>query len=1075
MAIAHHLMNKITIDDFTQREQDVLACIMAGHISSKQIAMMLDLSPKTIEIHIGSILSKAGLQSRHQINIFVGRIGARDKMLHLFQHQVYPEFALKKTLHQLHPALENPQPSYYLVTSKNHKEATCKIATCLKYLLNRPVNCVERKEHFFSSSDCWSIYWDSVLQGWLISPPCQNNQAIMSTSVNLIQQHDKDFVAFFLQLIAPSVGTEWHARLQKEIKKATLQVSSPTSSFIMQPIRSKWYIRILLSALVIMISSVGWMIVYGKSDSIMTNVRQSPEVVRFFFPRKNIENHLREALNKKEGINTVAMTGVGGSGKTTLARHFLQNCMSPVVWEVRSDTLACIEESFARLAHALAETTEAQKELNCIMQNDNPKNRKPHIIAFVQKHLKNKKNWTLLFDNLEVINNDTQAYLPVDEKVWGDGHVLCTSRNPQIALSTCIHSSIEVGALTEKEAIGLVVSLVHSRKMLPPSDTELHQIVGKSLPPFPLDLVVATHYVCDTQTNWSQYGAYLQSAPLELEEEQRELLRDISTYDATRLIITRLVVSAINKHKEANKALLQFVMLLDSQNISKEMLGCIDKATTVDSFIRDLKKYSLITHENNNSNNYTFSLHRHTHLLLGQCCPTESSKDEFYAKKLDEQILLAVKAKNYDLIARMVPHTDHFNAASKVKLKLAGVLYYHAGLYDKARTSIEEAIQKGGHSPEDLWTLFFHGGQAYKFMLNEAKTEEFFHKCIETCHQHFPHDYQKLVTVYTQLASLYRWTKNFEKARQACDMAFSYYGRCQSPQEEDIMETYTIWGGLERLVGNYQKAEEAFKISVEMYKRHANDFAIEYARTLLMLGEVYLKQGLFKQVLALFKEATQKNQTVLPLSDVRMAWSFVRLGKAYRLSGQYSQAAEFLEKGREGCMGSSASDQMCYALLCEEMAYVYAQEKNFQKAREHANEAHVIYQKFYPHDGSRQAETLSILAHIDIQEGKLEEAETTLHRVMELLKGGHHPATFLVLEQLGCVYAKKSRQQPQESSAAYKTKAIDSFEEALSFANNHFQHTSELIDRVKRKIRRVRDEHYVDWNDICNFTMIYIP
>jgi two-component system, NarL family, response regulator LiaR len=58
----------------TERETDVLRLLAQGK-ANKEIARSLNISEKTVKVHVSNILSKLGVQSRTQATLYAIRIG----------------------------------------------------------------------------------------------------------------------------------------------------------------------------------------------------------------------------------------------------------------------------------------------------------------------------------------------------------------------------------------------------------------------------------------------------------------------------------------------------------------------------------------------------------------------------------------------------------------------------------------------------------------------------------------------------------------------------------------------------------------------------------------------------------------------------------------------------------------------------------------------------------------------------------------------------------------------------------------------------------------------------------------
>jgi hypothetical protein len=158
-----------------------------------------------------------------------------------------------------------------------------------------------------------------------------------------------------------------------------------------------------------------------------------------FTGREKMLTDLHDNLNSGHASKWIqALTGLGGTGKTSLAREYAYRYKAEYdrVWWVRASELATL----------MMDYTDFAKELD-LPQKDSPD--KNAIVNAVKHWLEQNQKWLLIFDNAQE-PDVVKEFLPQG----GGGHVIITSRNPNWA-SVAHRRDVEV--FKPKEAVEFVL------------------------------------------------------------------------------------------------------------------------------------------------------------------------------------------------------------------------------------------------------------------------------------------------------------------------------------------------------------------------------------------------------------------------------------------------------------------------------------------------------------------------------------------------------------------------------------------------------------------------------------------
>ncbi len=464
----------------------------------------------------------------------------------------------------------------------------------------------------------------------------------------------------------------------------------------------------LLSVLSIIFFCIGFLIFKeNKTEEIKYDRK---EVVRSdllipndhaFLNRPQLITQLNEKLKAQSGIQAVALVGVvgmGGIGKTTIARKFGRLQESPVVWEINAETKNSLLNSFKSLAYRLTRTADQKNDLIFIQEIKDPDEKEKQLFYFIKNRLKENPNWVLIYDNVSTFS-EIKNYFPHDPTVWGTGKVIITTRNSNIGETSYLNAQhiIQMEKLTPIEALTLFSKILYNCEPGNLSSLQQESTLKflENIPPFPLDVSTAAYYIKNVHLTYDQYLEKVGQGNQNFDAMQAMLLNEVSDYTKTRYgILTLSFKKLIETHPEF-KELLFLICLLDSQQIPKVFLESYKNSSIVNQFIHELKKYSLVTsvsEDKKNAELSAFSLHRSTQ-TLGKSFIINSLSDVELQEYLDK-IILSSKSfydtyseKNYQVIIPLIPHLEMFlenlkdislsnDIKSKYKLDLDFILGY---------------------------------------------------------------------------------------------------------------------------------------------------------------------------------------------------------------------------------------------------------------------------------------------------------------------------------------------------------------------------------------------------------------
>jgi len=846
-------INKIL---FTIREIDVISCLIHGR-SIKKIALLLAISPKTVEVHIRNLMLKIGCHSREKIIDF---IESSESHLIIKEH-------------------------YRLILEKNH----------LTYSKDEMSIRQDENDNFKLSVDN-------------LNP--ENPGAEVVRRISLAERFKKRafFATIITMLSCPIVfGVFYYNNKNKEHSRVHVDLRLPEKE---------------------------------------TFIKRS-------FLLKKMDDVFKGNKNK---IKQLIIVGIGGIGKTTIARSYAMQDSSNMLWEINAENEMEIIKSFERLAIVLAKNKEERDEIEHLHMLNNMDHFKTKLMAIVQNQLHDRRNWLLIYDNVDNINDIIQ-YLPRSENVWGEGKILITTRNQNIVDSQYINRTnvIAVPELSAEEKKNLFFKILYPNtaeaKDLIKKDLlnkNAHQFLDK-LPPYPLDVSTAAYFLKNTKMDYEKYLEDIEQPNSALKTVETSLLKDVDYNFNTRYNIVMATIQKIIARDQDFKYKLFELGLLSASEIPFALLEKEDANNNIIPFIRELARHSLISYDNTIKTS-SISLHRSVHNIIYLYLTEllEQSLREKYIKNLNERVSNTlnetVNKEEIHKVRFIVPHAeelikkapsyfdnerDHlryqvarayrylgrfkevkpmleriinFDENSDMLLEL-GTVYIREGEYNKAISIIEKALnlarKKSGPDSMEVARAEIRLDTPYRTVQKHDEARKLLEHSLAIHHHHQNVDPGDIARIYTKLGYLTVYRGHINEAIELFNKSLNIQLPLYGPNNIRTAWTYVWMAHAYKALHQHETARNVLKNSLKIYQQHFGKNHLKTAWVLCSVGEIEGVLGNFKQAEQNLQEGLEIQQKYYGKGHRRTAWALNKLADLYRRAGMSDKANNYAELFRQ--------------------------------------------------------------------------------------------------------------------------------------------------------------------------------
>lgn len=773
-----------------------------------------------------------------------------------------------------------------------------------------------------------------------------------------------------------------------------------------------------------------------------------------FLTRTNLFEKLKDAFKSKNGITTVALVGVvgmGGVGKTTLARYWAKKQIEEnkeiTSFEFNCESKEAFFNALKQFSILLAQTQAQKSDLQNIENIKDETDREAKRISFIRDILKQSKGWILIYDNVDDMV-DIETYLPKDSDMWGNGQVLITTRNAHLTLTQNVDKNavVIIEELTKDEALTLFSRIRYSKEPEDLNDAEKQDgaLALQRIPMFPLDISIAARYMEQYGILSVDYIKMLDAQDVSFLATQKELLKQVNEYPKTRYEIITLSLDKIITNDEGNLEKLLLISMIDSQNIPKEMLNELNdgsyKNGKTDNFILNMKRSSLLSVGKTTNNTPVLSLHRSTQEIAYAYIVSKYKLDKTspivrdIVQKMTTYVDNILNKEDREIIRILELHGNQILKCALlteeeiIKSKgVLGCLIYFSGQIKRSQELLKNSIQfyekSKKNNPYLLSRLYDYLGRSLRVLCHYDDAKKCFKKSIEYAKKSGCEDI--LIESKLSLAHIYYVTSEYLLAESQIDQI-----DVEKIKNNILKRTFYRYKHLiEREIGIYAGAIEYIEKTLSILeKNHIKDE--KYALDTLSLALFKTEMGVYDDVLNIAKTAID----IYKLNDNKTFFYWKQNGyfaSIARRVGSYSSSINTLQECKNFFEKNDPDNALDLGFIHAQIAKAYRSQGHIEKALEHIEKAKALYLNVFGAKNLRTEWIDMTLGQLLNDQEKYDDAvilfENCLNEHLKQLKPTH-PKIGKIKAELGYAYLKKG-------DIAKGQKHID---EAFAVYENHY-------------------------------------
>lgn len=1015
----YKIIQKIANFKFTNRECDIIACVINNR-GEKKIAEILGISPNTVNTHVSNILSKIGASSKEHIIDLIYKSNLY-KNYQTHYNYLYKESTFISSITYIGRIIKNKNITYVFGEDLNFRNP--KYSRIISYLKIANISLHHHKNELTQ----FVIYLDKKKYD-------EDIKNTNKTLLNLDNQIEIDYLKVLDLILELSNNNSEIKKIRQkfieEYKNVDTNNSNIASNSITKKVASEyqgyWILILYISLFSFFTIMWNYLPSLNPKNTVTWNL---PKIANHNIERQKIIKQLQDKIkncdNQKNTNCYIGLSGLGGIGKTTLAKNIAtsQKGKYDFIGWFQAEKKELIENQYFELG----------SYYNLFHDNMS----KFQKILAVKEWVKQFQNSLIIYDNIEDIE-DIKDFIP------DNSTIILTS------ISRNLPEFIEVDQMSDEESVKLLIKVLGNtdysiEENYKNSLTSLANVLGN----LPLALAQAGAYIKKNKMTIEEYILLFQNQhKLLLEDASLPVLDShIPAYTSWDISMEK-----IKSQPTGNIAieLLDIMSYFNNEKIPKSLLLEIihseDKNLSTIDFnkARDLlEKYSLISSDIDN-----ISIHK----LTSSWIRSKHSKD--IRNKILQKCFKIVKlsglpfqkdvhGSDINFINRILPQIQtliSYLDPIEYKLQLAelktilGYIYFELNDYKKAKLELQNSLdlKKSLSSIQKrnlLDTLSLLAITSYLLGdINLAKSladeAAIFANQINVPDQSCIYAFRTCGVIFYAIGEYKKGGLLLEKALLTSHNLKDKYPLSHARNLREC-------GRYHEFIGDPKKSTEYLKESLSIQQKYLRNNHIDISYTLGILGNTEILLEEYSDGIRDLERAYKIQIENIKSNNVEKAFITRLLGRAYYKSGNIAKGRKFLQESLNMLENYYDNDNVMIASTLSDLGILENISGNHDLSIKHLEKAILVRQNYFPRNNMRVANLIRNLGITYISSGKydqgislLEEAKETFIRNL----GFENIKVADIIYHIGLGYKSKSEY----------IKSLEYFDSAFKIQSSYF-------------------------------------